>query len=125
VFRIENVGDGRIWGVELEQRLHCALLDPSLEGLSLWSNQSVFDSPLTDASGRERPFNEQPESIINAGVEYQLAATGSRLSVAVKRVGELQKVGGQDEDETEDARTTLDLRATRSLGAAPRCSSKP
>ncbi len=116
VFRIQNVGDGRIWGVELEQRLHFALLSPSLEGLSLWSNQAVFDSELTDASGRERPFNEQPESIINGGVDYHLAATGSTLSVAVKRIGELQKVGGQGEDETEAARTTLDLKATQSLG---------
>lgn len=117
VFRVENVGDGWIRGIELEQRLHLGLLVPALDGLSLWANESVFDSELTDASGRERPFNEQPGTIINGGMDYHLAATGTRLSVAVKRIGELQKAKEDGEEETEDARTTLDLKATQSLGS--------
>ncbi|MEF8794617.1 TonB-dependent receptor plug domain-containing protein [Thiohalorhabdus sp.] len=114
IFKVQNVGDGDLQGIELEHRLDGVLVADALQGLELWGNASFFDGELTDRSGKTRPFNEQPDSVINAGANYRLASTGTRFSVAYKRIGELEKAK-VDEEETEDDRTSVDLSVAQPL----------
>lgn len=116
VLQVQNVGDGRLRGVELEQRLRGGLFSPRLAGLEVWGNISVFDSELTDSTGETRPFNEQPDYVVNAGASYRLGATGTLFSVAVQGIGELEKAK-VNEEETESSRTSLDLSIQQPLPA--------
>lgn len=117
VFRIENVGDGFLQGIELEQRAQLGeLIHPSLSGFSLWANESLFNSELTDQTGRERPFNEQPDVIANFGGDYTFAATKTTFTAAAKFRDELQKFVSDDEREIEDSIWTLDLGVRQQIG---------
>ncbi|MBI4522928.1 MAG: TonB-dependent receptor [Deltaproteobacteria bacterium] len=72
IFQVQNVGDGWLKGIELEQRFgfNWTGLDWT-RGLVLWSNQTVLDSLLQDSSGKKRPFKEQPKFIANLGTDYE------------------------------------------------------
>ncbi|MBI2883878.1 MAG: TonB-dependent receptor [Candidatus Methylomirabilis oxyfera] len=73
VFQMQNVGDGWVRGVELEQRLGFNWTGFDwIGGLTLWANQTVLDSQLEEASGKKRPFKEQPKFITNLGLNYEL-----------------------------------------------------
>ena len=103
VYQVENVGDGRLDGLELELRIADAL-----PGLTPWGNVTFIHSELTDATGNKRPFNEQPDRIANLGFDYQLARTGTALSVAGKYVGDFSKTEA-DKKETEASQWFLDI----------------
>lgn len=103
VYQVENVGDGRLDGLELELRVADAL-----PGLTPWGNITFIHSELTDASGNKRPFNEQPDRIANLGFDYQLAATGTSLTVAGKYVGDFSKTE-PDKKETQASQWFLDV----------------
>jgi outer membrane receptor for ferrienterochelin and colicins len=83
VLRVENVGDGWARGLELEQRLGLSLLGVgALRGVTLWANETILDSELTEAGGRSRPFKEQPRFISNVGLDYARERSGTTLSLA-------------------------------------------
>jgi outer membrane receptor protein involved in Fe transport len=73
VFQVQNVGDGWVRGVEIEQRFgfHWTGFEWT-RGLSFWSNQTVLDSLLKEALSSRRPFKEQPKFITNFGIDYEL-----------------------------------------------------
>lgn len=82
IFQIQNVGDGWTSGFELQQRLNLGFTKTrALEGFTLWANQTFLDSELTDASGRSRPFKEQPKFISNLGLDYTYEPWGTTFSV--------------------------------------------
>lgn len=103
VFRIENVGDGTLEGLELEARL-----TDIVPGLTPWGNVTLIHSELTDASGTKRSFNDQPGRIANVGFDYRFGQTGTALSVAGKYVGDFSKDNG-DKKEFEESQWFLDV----------------
>ena len=73
VFQVQNVGDGWVRGVELEQRFGFNWTGFDwVRGLTLWTNQTVLDSQLEDAAGNKRLFKEQPKFITNLGLDYEV-----------------------------------------------------
>ncbi|MFN3579610.1 MAG: TonB-dependent receptor plug domain-containing protein [Pseudomonas sp.] len=86
IYQVENVGDGRLDGLELEARAVDAL-----PGLTPWGNISFIHSAVTDSSGSTRRFREQPNRIANLGFDYRFAPTGTSMSFAGKYVGESEK----------------------------------
>ncbi|NOR72083.1 MAG: TonB-dependent receptor [Methylomarinum sp.] len=115
IFRVENVGDGWTRGIELEQRVQLDFLHSSLEGLTLWGNESLLDSELRDKNGIKRKLNEQPDLIANFGIEYQLAATGTRFNVTAKFRDQIEKVKEQGEKELERSQWSLDFTVRQEL----------
>ncbi len=110
VFRIENVGDGWVRGIELEQRLHMAFFSGLLDGWVLWANEGVYDSELErDDTGEKQPFDEQRDFLLNAGMDYLFPDRRTLVTIAAKYLGELEKVTGLDEIEVEENRLLLDL----------------
>jgi len=112
VVRFENVGDGWVRGLELEQRY---LWSGQLGELTAFANQALIDSELTEADGDTRAFNEQPDLIASFGFEYTAPNTGTSLSVATKYRDELEKVEDNGETETEDGVWFLDLSVRQPL----------
>lgn len=83
IFQVENVGDGWTRGIELEQRLGLGWtgLDV-LSGVKLWTNETLLESELTDKSGKQRPFKNQPRFLTNAGIDYNYAPWGTTFTLA-------------------------------------------
>ncbi|WP_367873327.1 TonB-dependent receptor [Luteolibacter sp. Populi] len=89
LYQSRNVGDGWLKGVELDERFRFGEAGVAwLDGLELWSNQSVYSSRVKYENGRSSPFEEQPEFIANIGVDYEIEKTGTRLSVSGNFVGD-------------------------------------
>lgn len=109
VFHVENVGDGWVRGIELEQRLDAGGLLSALDGLSLWANETWVDSELTDSKGVTRRFNQQPDWIASFGGEYRLAPTRTTFTAAAKYVDDIETEKAAGEREVEKARLSLDL----------------
>lgn len=67
----QNVGDGHLYGVELEAR---APLDfVHLPNLTIFANGTAMKSRLTDdRTGQKRRFEETPDFISNVGLDYYL-----------------------------------------------------
>jgi outer membrane receptor protein involved in Fe transport len=103
VFRVENVGDGWVRGVELDQNFDFGLLAAEGKGLSLWANQAILDSELEEASGQRRRFKQQPRLIANFGADYWFEPTGTLFTVAVKYIGELQNLDGASREIEQEA----------------------
>ncbi len=88
LLRFENVGDGWLSGVELEQRISFGFTNvPIIKWLSLWGNQSFLSSEIEYKSGNKHPFNKQPNLIANGGIDYTINPTNTTLSVAINYVG--------------------------------------
>ena len=109
-FRFENVGDGHVQGVELEQRVTLGGL--GLPGVfEIRANQTFADSELFDEfTGRTRRFNESANVVANLGLYYSHEPTGARLSVNGNYTGEERKTEG-DKNERIDGEFGLDVYA--------------
>lgn len=80
-FRTRNVGNGRVRGVELEQRLNAALLGYAwLAPLTLTANQTFLDSKVYDPATGPRRFSETARFVSNWGVLWVDEATGLQLA---------------------------------------------
>jgi len=110
LFRVGNIGDGWVRGIELEQRLNLGLWSDSLSGAVLWANQGLYDSELTlDENGEKQPFDEQRDYVFNVGADYRLPNQRTLITVAGKYLGDLEKVKGTDEVEVEESRFLVDI----------------
>ncbi|MFQ5544228.1 MAG: TonB-dependent receptor domain-containing protein, partial [Nitrospiria bacterium] len=117
VLRIENVGDGWLRGIELEQRIDFRGSGKSYSGLSLWANESFLDSEVQVKNGPKRPFNEQPDFIANFGFGYDHISTGVSLDVSAQFRGNIEKFkADKNEQEKEKEQWTLDLGIRKTLG---------
>ncbi|MFN2361118.1 MAG: TonB-dependent receptor domain-containing protein [Marinobacter sp.] len=110
LFRVGNIGDGWVQGIELEQRLNLGLWSKDLNGVVLWANQGFYDSEMTlDETGEKQPFDEQRDYVINLGADYRLPNQRTLITLAGKYLGDLEKVKGPDEVEVEQSRFLLDI----------------
>lgn len=81
-FRYNNVGDGRVQGMELEQRINAALIGiEELAPLSFRFNQTFLDSHLDDPTTGPRRFSEVPRFVGNAGIEWVDPAMGTTIAL--------------------------------------------
>lgn len=80
VFR--NVGNGRLYGLELEQRVAMGLFGwKDLAPLTVFANQTFIGSRVRDPATGPRRFVEQPSFVGNLGVEWNDTARGTRIVV--------------------------------------------
>lgn len=88
VYQARNVGDGWLKGVELDERFSFSKAGIApLAGLELWSNQSVYSSKIDFNNGSSGSFEEQPEFLMNIGVDYEVPVTRTLLSAYGNFVG--------------------------------------
>ncbi|MDR7121402.1 TonB-dependent receptor [Rheinheimera soli] len=85
-----NREKGKFWGLELDgsKKLdQFGLTGLTLRGNYSWLRSSTFD----EFSGVDRPINEQPNYIMNAGFDYNLDALNSQFGMSYNRVGSSEK----------------------------------
>ncbi|MBF2057591.1 MAG: TonB-dependent receptor [Cyanobacterium sp. T60_A2020_053] len=89
VFKVQNVGDGTLTGVELEQEINFGFTGvKALEGLTLWANQTIIGSELNDRNGVSRSFQEVPNFISNLGFNYNYEPSGTQVALYWNYVGD-------------------------------------
>lgn len=82
VSRGQNVGDGKMYGLELEGRLPLAFID--LENLTLWGNATrVFTEVEAKATGQTRRFLDQPDYVGNIGIDWFVPYLRTTLGASV------------------------------------------
>jgi outer membrane receptor protein involved in Fe transport len=82
LFRYQNVGDGRVQGVELEQRINGALTGiDELTPLTFRFNQTFLDSRVDDPATGPRRFSEVPRFVGNFGVDWADPAMGTTIGL--------------------------------------------
>lgn len=117
VFQVQNVGDGYIYGLELEQRLSLAMTGiEALNGLTLYANQTFLGSRVTDRNGVSKPFKEQPTFIGNVGFDYTYEPWGTSISLSLKYVPDRVEVKTDGRTKTVLANTSLNLAIRQRLG---------
>jgi uncharacterized iron-regulated membrane protein/outer membrane receptor protein involved in Fe transport len=83
IYQVQNVGNGWLRGLELEQRLRMPSSAPNwTKAFSVWSNQTFLRSRLLANNGFIRPFKEQPNWIANVGLDFNNdERTGTSVSI--------------------------------------------
>ena len=93
VLQFENVGDGWIKGIELEQRgVSLGITNISfLRRFTLCANETFLDSELEEEDGDKRPFKDQPSFISNLGFDYLYEPFGTVFTASWNYIGEREK----------------------------------
>ena len=90
-FRYANVGDGRVRGLEFEQRINAALFGGSaLAPLTFRLNQTFLDSRVDDPATGPRRFSEVPRFAGNVGVEWNDEARGTTFAANLNHISTRQ-----------------------------------
>lgn len=85
-----NTARARTWGVEVDGSYRLRLT--SANAVTVRGNYSWLKSAATDsATGRSRPINDQPDYILNAGIDYEYRPWKMQVGAHYNRVGRLQK----------------------------------
>jgi outer membrane receptor protein involved in Fe transport len=84
VFSASNVGDGKVWGVELD--LSTPLTAFGLPDTGVFLNYSWLDSEVSDFLG-ERRFNNQARSVYNIGFIQSLPAWAASFGASYRKQG--------------------------------------
>ena len=114
VYQVQNVGDGWLKGVELEQRFSFAASNYAwIKPLAITANQSFIDSEVENADGSKSAFKEQPDFIGNLIVDWTLASMKTNISVAYNYVAEIEMNDINDGRESEQY---VDLKITQPFG---------
>ena len=67
----DNVGDGKVWGVELDSSLPLAFA--GMPGVNIYANYTYLKSKVDDPfSGESRRFNRQPVYVYNFGFTHKI-----------------------------------------------------
>ncbi|MCD8513521.1 MAG: TonB-dependent receptor, partial [Nitrincola sp.] len=110
-----NIESGTLRGLELEQRYHLGATGiRQLDGLTIWSNQTLFDGKMRLASGRHVPFFGEPDYLLAAGIDWISPSSNLQMSLAINHNGKRT-----EEDEFSrkrfDKLTTVDLTAAYAI----------
>ncbi|GMV27920.1 MAG: hypothetical protein AMXMBFR59_00450 [Rhodanobacteraceae bacterium] len=84
VYSAANVGDGEVYGVELD--LSTPLTAFGLPDTGVFFNYSWLDSRVDDALGQRR-FNDQARSVLNVGFIQDLPAIDANFGLSYRRQG--------------------------------------
>jgi len=95
VNRPRNVGDGEMYGLELEGRLPLAFA--SLPQLTLWGNATLVHTELDDPFGNTRRFADQHDAVANLGIDYYVEAIRTTFGISANWTsGYSQRVRAED-----------------------------
>ncbi|MDO9489543.1 MAG: TonB-dependent receptor, partial [Sphingomonadaceae bacterium] len=107
VYRPQNIGDGKTWGVEFDLSTSLDLI--GLPDTGLFANYTYLDSDVTDPfTGVERRFNNQPRHVYNIGFIQNVRPAG--VSFGASLSGRSRAFESQL-DETVELRYGQDLEA--------------
>jgi len=82
-----NVGDGKVWGVEVD--LSTPLTFIGLENTGVFMNYSWLDSEVTDVvTGEKRRFNDQAEFVFNIGFIHDIVEWGTSFGSSYRLQGD-------------------------------------
>ncbi|HRO34214.1 MAG TPA: TonB-dependent receptor [Brevundimonas sp.] len=85
VYTVDNVGDGRVWGVELD--LSTPLDFIGMETTGVFLNYSWLDSKVDDFMGTRR-FNGQSNYVMNAGFTHDIPTWGAAFGATYRKQGD-------------------------------------
>lgn len=113
-----NVGDGKVWGVELDGKRRLDVV--GLPGVTLHGNIAWLDSEVTDAAtGQKRRFKEQPDYTANLGFDYAPGGSAWEFGANYNRIAAIDsdeiKEDGKRNLSHEAAKAFLDVYAVRRL----------
>lgn len=97
VYSAANVGDGEVWGVELDLSTPLAVVN--LPDTGVFLNASWLDSEVEDAFG-ERRFNNQARYVYNFGFIHDFSASGWSFGASYRRQGRAESRVLAEEVET-------------------------
>lgn len=100
IYQYDNIGDGDLQGIELEQRIGLGAITPALDGLTLWANETLLETEVTLADGTRRPFSAHSNFLANVGVDWNIEASGTLLSTSLKYQGEYENTRTSEDIET-------------------------
>lgn len=90
-FRYANVGDGRVRGLEFEQRINAAIFGAAwLSPLTFRLNQTFLDSRVNDPATGPRRFSEVPRFAANIGAEWHDEERGTTIAANLNHVSTRQ-----------------------------------
>ncbi|MFM1816662.1 MAG: hypothetical protein RLZ44_1217 [Pseudomonadota bacterium] len=84
VFSAANVGDGKVWGIELD--LSSPLTVLGMPNTGVFFNYSWLDSEVKDFLG-DRRFNNQAESVYNLGFIHSIPAWAASFGASYRKQG--------------------------------------
>ena len=84
IFQPQNVGNGKVWGVEFDLSSDLGFI--GLPNTGIFGNLSLLDSKITDALG-ERRFNDQSEYVYNFGFIQDLPQAGAAFGATYRKQG--------------------------------------
>ena len=82
---IDNVGDGQVYGVELD--LSTPLDFIGMETTGVFLNASWLDSQVEDGLG-ERRFNDQSDYVVNFGFTHDIPTWGAAFGASYRKQGD-------------------------------------
>jgi len=85
VYQPQNVGDGDVYGAELD--ISMSLAGIGLEDTGLFANYSWLDSEVTDFLG-DRRFNDQSDFVYNVGFIQNFPNAGAAFGVTYREQGD-------------------------------------
>ncbi|HEV7227506.1 TonB-dependent receptor domain-containing protein [Brevundimonas sp.] len=85
VYTVDNVGDGKVYGVEFD--LSTPLDFIGLESTGVFLNYSWLDSEITDFIG-ERRFNSQSDYVYSVGFTQDLPTWGAAFGASYRKQGD-------------------------------------
>lgn len=85
VYSMENVGDGKVYGLEFD--LSTPLDFIGMESTGVFLNYSWLDSEIADFMG-ERRFNSQSDFVFNAGFTQDLPTWGAAFGATYRKQGD-------------------------------------
>lgn len=116
----DNVGDGRLRGIEFEQRLNFGITGLDfLRPLTLIANETLIHSRVDDPATGTRPFTEQPGFVANFTLQWVDPAWGLTAAAVVNFTAERPTVSfegaTQIRDKSRDAEITLDVQIEKQI----------
>ena len=85
VYSVDNIGDGKVWGLEFD--LSTPLTFMGFDNTGVFFNYSWLDSEVTDFAG-ERRFNDQSNYVMNVGFIQDLPTLGGAFGVTYRKQGD-------------------------------------
>ncbi|MFA6630350.1 MAG: TonB-dependent receptor, partial [Sulfuricurvum sp.] len=112
--RPENVGNGKLWGMELELKKS---LDVLVSGLGVFANATIQDSSLRNsATGMKRPIKQTSDYLYNIGIDHTLQSYRLTYGAAYRYVGGYDDpIDENGFSESQQGYGTLDLYAKKRL----------
>ncbi|MEO1596460.1 MAG: TonB-dependent receptor [Pseudomonadota bacterium] len=85
VFQPQNVGDGDVYGVELDVSMPLSFI--GLDNTGFFSNYSYLDSEVTDFLG-DRRFNDQSDFVFSVGFIHSIPSADAAFGVTYREQGD-------------------------------------